>query len=437
MSNKSNAHQRVYRCAGCPSPHSAWQVVVSKINRNDNHSLWQVTDYPTIGNLAGTKKFIHLPSNLLQCHCKRDRRQTKISEQLFFNIRWVQNIVARNPSRSITDIDMDVMNKAVEKNILKQSLPRENPRRNAINQLKVHFIKQMPNLYATLPQYLRQFNLENQETLVALQGDQNNQFYCLFVGFPIACAQGKLTMPILMIDCFHYQCPSYDGITIALTSRTGFGLSVIFAFGIIPTEDTNNISWFLQLCLLHGVDFNCALFTDQGPLLSAANAISQNFGISFNLMLCLQHLICNIIHRFPDFRKKEMKTALGSSINEALSARNMDKFFFYINTMVEQFLDLPCVSIKTVTEMITYILQIHPSHWTVFANTPSFDQGTYDIKRTKLLSRVHSAFYLSNDFNTQEHDLVDAIMELINICNYNRKTAANMAPMKHIHNNNR
>ena len=132
-----------------------------------------------------------------------------------------------------------------------------------------------------------------------------------------------------------------------------------------------------------------------------------------------------------------MKTALGSSIHEALSARNMDKFFFYIDTMVEQFLDLPFVSIKTVTEMVTYILQIHLSHWTVFANTPSFDQGTYDIKRTKLLSRVHSAFYLSNDFNTQEHDSVDAIMELIDICNYNGKTAANMAPMKHIHNNKR
>ena len=48
VSKKSNAHQRVYRCAGCPSPHSTWQVVDSKINRNDNDSLWQVTDYLTI-----------------------------------------------------------------------------------------------------------------------------------------------------------------------------------------------------------------------------------------------------------------------------------------------------------------------------------------------------------------------------------------------------
>ena len=151
---------------------------------------------------------------------------------------------------------MDIINKAVEKNIPKQLLPRENPWHNAINQLKVHFIKQMPNLYATLPQYLRQFSLENQETSVALQGDQNNQFYRLFVGFPIAHAQGKLTMPILMIDCFHYQCPSYDGITIALTSRTVYGLLVVYAFGIIPTENANNIFWFSQLCLFHGVDFN-------------------------------------------------------------------------------------------------------------------------------------------------------------------------------------
>ena len=99
--------------------------MVSKINQNDDDSLWQVTDYPTIGNLAGTKKFIHLPSNLVQCHCKRDQRQTKISKQLFFNICWVQNIVARNPSHSISDIEMDIINKAVEKNVPKQSLPEK------------------------------------------------------------------------------------------------------------------------------------------------------------------------------------------------------------------------------------------------------------------------------------------------------------------------
>ena len=313
---------------------------------------------PTIGNCPGTDRYIELSSDFVQCkcNCNSELNKRKISEQLFFNISWVKDIVKKNPSRSISDIDADVINKASKVNIKEEYLPGKGIWHNAINQLKVKYIQRLPRLYARLPQYLRQFSLRNKATSVALQGDQNNQFYRLFVGFPIAHAHGKLTMPVLVIDCFHYQCPSYDGVTIALSSRTGFGRSVIYAFGIIPMEDTNNISWFLQLCFLHGIDFNCALFTDQGPFLSAANAISRNFGVSFNLMLCVQHLLRNVIHRFPEFRKREMKTTLCSSITNATKARNMDEFFFKIDTMVERFLDLPEVTIETVKDLTFYLL---------------------------------------------------------------------------------
>jgi hypothetical protein len=284
----------------------------------------------------------------------------------------VREIVARNPSRSIGDLGTEVINKFAEEGIKKEQLPGTSARSNAIKQLKMKYIKGMTVYYARLPQYLEEFSVRNTLSSVALQSDQHDQFYRLFVGFPVAHAHGKITLPILMIDCFHYQCPSYDGIAIALTSKTGFGQSVVYAFGIIPAEDTNNISWFLQLCGLHGINFDCALFTDQGPLLSAANAISQTFPrVKFNLMLCLQHLIRNIIHRFPDFKRAELKSALSSSINNASSASNMDEFFFHIDTMVEQFLGSSGVRTEVVCGMTFYILRIDPSHWTVFANTPS------------------------------------------------------------------
>jgi hypothetical protein len=291
--------------------------------------------------------------------------------------------------------------------------------------------------YARLPQYLNEFSIKNCFSSVALQSDQYDQFYRLFVGFPIAHAHGKLTLPILMIDCFHYQCPSYDGVAIALTSKTGFGLTVVYAFGIIPTEDTNNISWFLQLCALHGIDFDCALFTDQGPLLLAANAITQNFeNVKFNLMLCLQHMIRNIIHRYPAFKQQGLKSVLSSTIDKASSARNMDIFFFHIDTMVAQFVDSSHVSIETVSDMTFYILRIDPCHWTVFANTPSFDKKTYDTLRRKLLSRVRSAYLLSKDF-CPDHNSFEKMFDLIKNCNKDGVLAAESAQIKHIHHNNR
>ena len=373
--SRSNVKVRVYKCATCPLSDSAWHVTVKPIDPNDANSLWVVRDNPTVGHCPLSNTYLPFATTRLPCSCCKQRKKRKITDQLFFNVRWVQETVAKNPSHTIGAIDAEVIRKFSEHRISKDCLPGKGARQNAISQLRVKYIERLPIYYARLPQYLKEFSEKNQLSSVALQSDQDDQFYRLFVGFPIAHEHGKLTLPILTIDCFHYQCPSYDGIAIALTSRTGFGLSVVYAFGIIPTEDTNNISWFLQLCVLHGIDFNCALFTDQGPLLSAANAISQRFPqVKFNLMLCLQHLIRNIIHRFPDFKKGELKSALSSSVDNASSARNMDEFFFHIDTMVERFLDSSAACIQTVCDMTFYILRIDPCHWTVFANTPSFDK---------------------------------------------------------------
>ena len=160
--------------------------------------------------------------------------------------------------------------------------------RQAIRQLQFLFIHQTRYLYNDLPQYLSYFASLNPDSSVVLQSDQRNQFYRLFVGFPIARHYGILTIPILNIDSFHYQSKQYDGVAIVLTSKTGFGRNIMLAFAIIPVEDTNNIAWFLQMCHRHGIDFSTSpLFTDQGPLISAVRQLLAIENFMINIMLCL------------------------------------------------------------------------------------------------------------------------------------------------------
>ena len=103
----------------------------------------------------------------------------------------------------------------------------------------------------------------------------------------------------MFIDCSHYRCSFYDGVSIFLTSRSGCGQTLLLAFGIIPVENTDHICWFLRLCASHGINFDCALFTDQGPLVSAAGRLTNDTPpLKLSLMYCLQHLIRNVRYKF-------------------------------------------------------------------------------------------------------------------------------------------
>ena len=98
-------------------------------------------------------------------------------------------------------------------------------------------------------------------------------------------------MDVLVADCFHYKTPSYDGVCMNIVSRTGFGRTILCAIAVIPIEDSNHICWVLQICLRHGLDLKCAIFTDQGQLLAAAALFNENFHMLLKLQLCLQHMI--------------------------------------------------------------------------------------------------------------------------------------------------
>ena len=104
----------------------------------------------------------------------------------------------------------------------------------------------------------------------------------------------------------------------------------MLAIGIIPVENIDHISWFLQLCALHGIDLNCALFTDRGPLLSAARYLHESTTLKLSLMFCLEHVKRNICHKFDEIKKedskKSVKKMIGVEVYPLLATDDVDTF---------------------------------------------------------------------------------------------------------------
>ena len=227
----------------------------------------------------------------------------------------------------------------------------------------------------------------------------------LFVGFPIAEHQKLLTLPVLQIDCFHYQCYSYDCFAIILCLKTGFGKIILLAFGIIPVEDTNNIAWFLQLCVRHGIDFSdCPLFTDRGPLLAAVRKL-DTVGFNVNIMICLQHFIQNIRHNHPHFFKNKHEAGLliENAVHNASEVLTVEHFFVVFRTLVSQLLKLCSDQLNSIVELMSYVLQTHPSHWTIVGNTIIFKDHDYLIQYRLFFKELLSSLYLKENTCADNH----------------------------------
>ena len=136
-----------------------------------------------------------------------------------------------------------------------------------------HFMqtKVLKKDFQELPVFLELLIKFNEYTASAvLQTEEgNNTFLCFLMGLPIALELGKLTMDVLVADCFHYKTLSYDGVCMNIVTRTGFGCTILCAITVIPIENVNHIFWVLQICLRYGLDLKCAIFTDQGPTVAA------------------------------------------------------------------------------------------------------------------------------------------------------------------------
>ena len=312
-------------------------------------------------------------------------------------------------------------------------LPSDISLTNMARDLKLVYHFKMVEYYHLLPKYLHDFSSLNPGATVALQSDQHHQFYRVFVGFPIAKFHGIVTLPILVVDCFHYQCPQYDGTAIVMATKNGFGHSIFLAFGIIPSEDTNSVAWFLQMCAKHGIDYaKSPLFTDQGPLLSAARILTDRYDYTFIIMLCLQHLLRNVRHKFPEYTKGLFGTTVETSLRQANQVTSMEAFFDVLTGIVEYCANVYHHDIDNVVKLGLCIAQYHPSHWTTFANLPDFDDAKHREMREQVVGTWYAAREAHRRFEPATHTTLKSQWRVIKKSNRIGEQLARHAEFKKI-----
>ena len=308
--------------------------------------------------------------------------------------------VSENPLASSKDIDTHLCQKFINNTNLnikqQQQLPTLSHRKPAIDFLLNMEVGKLRRRYHMLPQFLSTlirrnggFNHRNMIS-VALQGtkvpsDQPSHFYRMFVGFPIACFGQSVHVPVLFIDFYHYQCPYYDGKLASLCSKLGDGSTVVLANAIIPNENVNNIGWFLQLCALHGVNFDCALFADRGHIVTAAKQLTLQTNLRFNLMHCVQHLKRNAWHKFPLLKEAQVDASVqtGTLLEGVSKAKSTDtffrKFYDFLSKVVSR------GGAELTMNLARYLLSIDPMHWTVIANNGQLFSNETHLKHVNNL----------------------------------------------------
>ena len=179
---------------------------------------------------------------------------------------------------------------------------------------------------------------------------------------------------------------------------------------------------------------DCASFANQGLSLSAVRQLSGEILSKFSLMLCLQHLIGNMRAKFPDLIKHNEKGAtIQADMDDAADAENMVMFFDAINDVVMAFIDVGA-DIPTVVDMAFCVLRTHPSHWTVFGDTPTFAHCQCKEKVTKFLGPLEAIQLFSammEDFEEEGTNAnFDVLHTAITSCHANGKEAADSFQLK-------
>ena len=161
-------------------------------------------------------------------------------------------------------------------------------KQNTVNRVilayKLHWIQESNMyLYERYRMFLRALAAKNPNITVVNQRDSKDRFYRSFVGFPVA--YHKHTIQELYIaDCCHFKLKSYNGVSFNLMTKTGHGRMIVVCVAVIPVEDSKHLYWVLQMCVKMGIDFqNIPLFTDQGPLISAAKKCTTIWQLLFAL----------------------------------------------------------------------------------------------------------------------------------------------------------
>ena len=340
---------------------------------------------------------------------------------------------------------------------------------SVINRLKKKTLSDEDEFYAQLPAYLYLLQEKNPNVTVAIQNDTDGRFMRCFVATPISSDPyfGTLTYPVFVSDCAHYKTKFYDGVIFNLSTKTVFGQIVTLVYAVIPRESVRHLSWVIRMCWYHGISVEkYPFFTDQGPLIDVFSSMMHTWGISFQVLLCLEHFQRNIRWNFKNFFPSERghnstcndqtqaqpqfgynseanspdilgPYSLRTILEKASESTSKSEYFAALDLLFfkcmakssssdsQKISSSSSVSQKiSSSEIALYILKRHPKTWTVFGNMSGFvegeEQGFYEdaIKLRNTFSFIGGLYRHYKDQHKDKHkDYKEVVMELLrNLC---------------------
>ena len=174
--SQTNSNIRKYKCSTCPDGSWNWSVTICRSPDSPDH--WQVRPVYFVGNHkhSSTKLKNSVPTTQCRCNCQTHTKD-RLSDQLFFNIRYVRETVSQNYWKATAYIDEKIVDHFKTCGIQPNKLPSLAHRKQAIAKLLDLEINKMRQRYHQMPQFFKQLSLDDPRMSVALQNDHNNHFY--------------------------------------------------------------------------------------------------------------------------------------------------------------------------------------------------------------------------------------------------------------------
>lgn len=167
--------------------------------------------------------------------------------------------------------------------------------------------------------YLKRFAELNPGTVFKVYRHRNNVFRSVHVCHGVGVRAFRLCHPILFIDCCHFKV-KYRGYLMTATVRDGDNKIFPLAFAIVPSENRQEYSAFLDLIAeALNIESPVAVMSDRNR-----SIITE---VSVRSHLFAPHYFC-AVHLFRNFNKKGCTRAMGWILTKLFKAESQAKFDF-------------------------------------------------------------------------------------------------------------
>ncbi|OWZ11826.1 hypothetical protein PHMEG_00015099 [Phytophthora megakarya] len=250
---------------------------------------------------------------------------------------------------------------------------------NVLDTLDIEWSKS----FTLIPSLLTLFQNKNPGTFVALDLDQDDQFFRAFVSLGVAIKTTRFCLPLFGFDGTNSMNNKYHGVILTLIGRETETIKRL-DLQLLTLKYEDNIEWFFRNCVAAGLVFDSIpIFSDRGHIVGASEKLALE-GIRLNLKFCTIHIIRNVRKKFK-LRGKDIENA----IFDVQGAPTEVKYNFALGKLELNFG-------KATWD---YVANILPVNWCVWANMPTSSSVLHDYFVPAPLFEWRSTNFVESDNN--------------------------------------